>query len=142
MLSEITAQFVEQFRRSLADRPAPDLPDVLSAYLDASTDPTFAQLVLREGPPALGWEEWRRFSRAKIVAPLAHSLATGVPSAFGFERLSELGLQTLVAGLNEMSVAILDSPDRALARQEATDLINALIESLAGGSIPRRPGKP
>jgi AcrR family transcriptional regulator len=98
----------------------------VAAFLDACTQNDYQDIVLKEGPAAIGWERWREFD-SDYYAPLVRALIDMLaPSGIG-EHAAAMMRATLRGALIELSFAIADSDDPTLARREALAVIDELI---------------
>lgn len=100
------------------------------ATLDAFLDPAYVQLVFREGPAVLGWEEWHeivgRFGRNQLRAGLEVAMEEG-----RIRKRSAAALARVITGaINEAGLAIAHSDDPKRARVEYGAVIDALLEGL------------
>jgi prevent-host-death family protein len=100
----------------------------ITAFLDACTEPAYQTVVLKEGPAAIGWERWRELDAdyyAQLVRALIYMLA---PTGLG-DYASAMLAATMRGTLTELSFAIAQSDDQALARQEALAVVDRLLSS-------------
>ena len=114
----------------------------ITALLDACTDPAYQTVVLKEGPAAIGWERWRELDAdyyAHLVRALIYMLA---PTGLG-DYASAMLAATMRGTLTELSFAIAQSDNQALARQEALAVVDRLLSSFraprANSPIPPEP---
>jgi hypothetical protein len=101
----------------------------IAAFLDASTQPAYQTVVLKEGPAAIGWERWRELDAdyyADLVRAFIEMLA---PIGLG-EYASAMLAATMRGTLTELSFEIAQSSDQAVARREALVVVDRLLSSL------------
>lgn len=101
-----------------------------NAFLDAATtDPSFRQIVIVDGPAVLGWQAWaarRDNSFATVERLLRKAIANGSLAEQPVEPLAHL----LIAAGNQAVLYIAHAPDPALARREMGESMTRLLEGL------------
>lgn len=123
------------------DRGGEDLlARILDAYLDASLDPTYARLVLQEGPIALGWVRWRRLSHARLVERLSALLEEPAGDLPG-DASAEMVMSALLGAMHEIALAVTESADAGKARAESGRLLRDLVASLPRGGVAPSAGQ-
>jgi hypothetical protein len=109
--------------------------------MDSCTQAAYQTVVLKEGPAAIGWEPWRELETdyyAHLVDAFVELLA---PDGLG-EYTSAMFAATMRGTLTELSFAIAESDDQALARQEALAVIDGLLTSFGVTASNRPTPKP
>jgi AcrR family transcriptional regulator len=112
----------------------PDLRRQLHAgcalFLDACLDPTVAQVSVREAPAVLGFPQMREIDNENYLGALSEALRDGIEHG----ELSPLPARTLAAmligALDEAALLIAGSRRPRRAREEAGDVIAAMIDGL------------
>jgi AcrR family transcriptional regulator len=101
-----------------------------NAFLDAATtDPSFRQIVLVDGPAVLGWQAWaarRDNSFATVERLLRKAIASGSLAAQPVEPLAHL----LIAAGNQAVLYIANAADPTAARREMGESMTRLLEGL------------
>jgi AcrR family transcriptional regulator len=101
-----------------------------NAFLDAATtDPSFRQIVLIDGPAVLGWEAWaarRDNSFATVERLIRKAIASGALADQPVEPLAHL----LIAAGNQAVMYIAAAADPARARQEMGESMTRLLDGL------------
>lgn len=104
----------------------------INAYLDHGLDPDYAEVVLRQGPIALGWEQWR-LTEEQYAAGLIEQIITSLVSS---GRIASLPIKTTssitftaLAGC-AMAIASSDEADREHVRQEYGEVMFRLLSGL------------
>jgi AcrR family transcriptional regulator len=130
---------VEQVQQEVADRvitaaeaqddPWSELTAGCHAFLAACADPEVQQIMLLDGPAALGWNEWRAMDEAASVRHLTEALVTLIET--GTIRSQPVApLAHLLSGaMNEAALWLAHSRDpQDLA--DTTAALSRLLESL------------
>lgn len=106
----------------------------VEAFFDVCTDREYRELVLLQGPIALGWRRWRELDQRY----LGGLLAAGVRALLDADAIQDHPSELLTAGiygcLTELSLAVADSGDPAAEREKAVKLARSLIAGIATGS--------
>ncbi len=104
----------------------------MNAYLDHGLDPEYAELVLRQGPIALGWEQWNaceeQYSAGLIEQILTSLMAAGRITSLPVQRLSSITF-TALSGC-AMDIASCEPEDRQQARDEYSEVMVRLLSGL------------
>jgi AcrR family transcriptional regulator len=112
----------------------PDLRRRLHAgcalFLDASLDPTVAQISVREAPAVLGFPQMREIDNENYLGALSEALRDGIQAG----ELLPLSPQTLAAmligALDEAALLIASARRPRRARKEAGEVVAAMIDGL------------
>ena len=100
------------------------------ATLEAFLDPAYVQIVFRDGPGVLGWEEWHeivgRFGRQQLRSGLEVAMDQGRIS----RRPAAAVARVITGAINEAGLAIAHADDPKRARAEYGAVIGALLEGL------------
>ncbi|PRY01629.1 TetR/AcrR family transcriptional regulator [Allonocardiopsis opalescens] len=139
VLARTFRNFTEQVESRAGGGAEVRLEVWLESYLVASADPVFSRLALQEGVTALGWQRWRVLVRERLAGYAAHLLRGAVRRAPGEPAPvdPDLTVSTLVGALQELSLAIVDSPDPDRATDDARRLVGGLLTSLRLVPRPR-----
>ncbi|MFD1824130.1 MULTISPECIES: TetR/AcrR family transcriptional regulator [Mumia] len=104
----------------------------MNAYLDHAVDSDYAEIVLRQGPIALGWEEWKACEE-QYAAGLIEQIITALVSA---GRLPPLPIATTAAitftmlGGCGMALAAAAPEDRPRVKDECSEVLARLVAGL------------
>lgn len=114
------------------DDPVEGAFAAMSAYLDHGLDPQYAEIVLRQGPIALGWELWKeceeRYAAGLIEQVLAALMSAGRITDLPVERLAAVTF-TALSGC-AMDIAASDPADRDRVRAECGEVMVRLLSGL------------
>lgn len=113
------------------DDPAARLAAGADAFLDACLEPPVQRILLKDGPPVLGWERSLRFDdphcpRRLLIAGLTDAMRAGVLAEQPAEPLTHL----LFGALVQAGVAIAGAADPERTRVEMGTALRGLFESL------------
>jgi len=107
----------------------------LQAYLDLCVDPIVSRILFVEGPAVLGWDAWyemdERYAFGHIVAILQMMIDDGL-----IDDVPVVPLANVVFGaLTRAGLTIAQSPQPRKARAETGQLLDRIIDGLAGKSV-------
>jgi AcrR family transcriptional regulator len=101
-----------------------------SAWLDACLEPELQQIVLRDAPSVLGWEEWRalgdRYGLGLLRAALEGAMDAGALKKQPATPLAHV----LLAVLDEAAMVVVRSDDVQASRAEMGHTLDGLIDGL------------
>lgn len=138
--SDLFLAVFEDAQREIADRieqaataasdPWAGLLAGSRAFLEASIDPHFQQIVIVDAPAVLGWELWRRVDAVHGLNELKIGLTELMKA--GLIKLQPLDALThLLAGaMNEAALWIAQSPNPPQALEEAMATLETLLQAL------------
>lgn len=114
------------------DDPVQGAFAAMNAYLDHGLDPQYAEIVLRQGPIALGWDQWKeceeRYTAGLIEQILASLMSAGRIADLPVERLAAITF-TALSGC-AMDIAASEPADRDRVRRESGDVMVRLLSGL------------
>lgn len=125
-MASVTAAFLEH------EDPVDGAFAAMRAYLDHGLEPDYAELVLRQGPIALGWEEWQQ-AEERGHAGLIEQILTSLMAA---GRITPLPIEPLAAvtftALSRCAMDIAGSApdDRERVREECGQVMVRLFSGL------------
>lgn len=100
----------------------------IRAFLDICAEPGYRQIVLLQGPIALGWQRWRELDQRYLGALLEDGL-TAILGAAPAHSLP-LTAAALYGALTELALTIADAADPAQARDQAVQLVAAMLKGV------------
>lgn len=102
----------------------------VGAFLDECAEPELRQIALHDAPAVLGWERWREIGAANGLGLIEASLAAAI-EAGEIRDLPVKPLAHLLLGALDEAAMLVARSDDPLARAEVTEVLLALLESLA-----------
>ena len=99
-------------------------------YLDVCCERNYREIVLRQGPIALGWRRWRELDRQHFVGLLTTHAATLVGNGIIVDRPPELVAASIYGSLAELALTIADSDNTPRAHEHAGDIVSRLLQGL------------
>jgi len=105
------------------------------AYLDICCEQNYREIVLLQGPIALGWQRWRELDHQHFSGMLAARVAGLVEDGVIVNHPVELIAATIYGTLTELALAIAGLDDTAQARVHAGDIVERLLKSLSTQSV-------
>jgi len=100
------------------------------AFLASAADRDVRQVLLIDGRSVLGWDEWHgimaRYGLGMTRSVVAALMEAGILPALPIEAITAL----LFGALNEAAVFVATAPEPAVARQEMTEALAAVLQSL------------
>lgn len=104
----------------------------MGAYLDHGMDTDYAQIVLRQGPIALGWEQWK-ICEQKYAAGLLEQVITSLVSSGRFPPLpitTTASITYNALGGCALAIAGAEPADRERVRTECGEVMVRLLSGL------------
>lgn len=98
------------------------------AFLEICSDPDYREIVLLQGPIALGWQRWRELDQRYLGTILTDRL-TALLGGAGPHPIA-LTTAAFYGALTELALSIADADDPGQARDEAVRLIGAMLDGL------------
>ncbi|KHL18857.1 AcrR family transcriptional regulator [Mumia flava] len=134
VLERTEAAGMESIREAFLahEDPATGAFAAMSAFLDHACDSDYAEIVLRQGPIALGWEDWKACEE-EYAAGLIREIVTALVSA---GRMAPLPIDTTASiafsllGGCAMTIAAADPGERGRVREEAGEVLGRLVSGL------------
>jgi AcrR family transcriptional regulator len=100
----------------------------IRTFLEICSDPEYREIVLLQGPIALGWQRWReldqRYLGTILTDGLASLLGTSGPHPVALTAAAFYG------ALTELALSVADAEDPSQARDQALHLIATLLTAL------------
>jgi AcrR family transcriptional regulator len=130
VFEDMEAQAAEHITAAMAreDEPFARAADGVRAFLEVCSDPEYREIVLLQGPIALGWQRWRELDQRH----LGTILTSGLTELLGESGPHPLGLTTAAfyGALTELALSMADADDPARAREQAVRLIGAMLNGV------------
>ncbi|QKW32891.1 TetR/AcrR family transcriptional regulator [Actinomadura sp. NAK00032] len=100
----------------------------IRAFLDICSDPEYREIVLLQGPLALGWRRWRELDQRH----LGTLLTDGLSALLGESGRHQVGLASAAfyGALTELALSIADADDPEQAREQAVQLIGGMLNGI------------
>ncbi|NKZ07912.1 TetR/AcrR family transcriptional regulator [Actinomadura latina] len=100
----------------------------IRAFLEICSDPEYREIVLLQGPIALGWRRWRELDQRY----LGTILTDGLTALLGESGAHPIGLTTAAfyGALTELALSMADAGDPVQARDEALHLIRGMLNGI------------
>jgi AcrR family transcriptional regulator len=103
----------------------------IRAFLDVCTEHEYSEIVLRQGPPALGWARQRELDQ-QYLGDLLNAGVQGLLDAGLIQpHPAQLIAATVFGALAEASLFVAEAEDPAAAREQAEALAVAIMDGLA-----------
>ncbi len=134
VLDDVEADVGTRMMAAVAGLPPEDTRALLlagaDAFLDACSEPRIRQIVLIDGPSALGWEQWRdiclRHSVGLVSAVLADGIARATISPAPIPALTHI----LIGAVDEAVLYVAGHPDPDEARAEVRAVLERLVAAI------------
>jgi AcrR family transcriptional regulator len=130
VFEELEAEAAERVAAAMAGEDAPRTRATAGtrAFLEICSDPAYRQIVLLQGPIALGWERWRELDQRYLGTILTDVLA----ALLGHRGPHPLGLTAAAfyGALTELALAVANARDQAQAREQAVRLVGAMLDGV------------
>ncbi len=130
VFEDLEARAAARITAAMAARETPwdRASEGIRAFLEICSDPDYREIVLLQGPIALGWQRWRELDQRHLGAILVEGLAALLGDS-GPHPLN-LTASAFYGALTELALSMADAEDPAQAREEALDLIKAMLTGL------------
>lgn len=111
-----------------ADTPWDKAAEGIRVFLEICSDPEYREIVLLQGPIALGWPRWRDLDQRYLGTILTDSLT----ALLGDSGPHPIGLTTAAfyGALTELALSMSDADDPDRSRDQALRLIEAMLTGL------------
>lgn len=130
VLEQQQVSAVERITALTADRDDPVARALagMDAFLDICGEPEYREIVLIQGPTALGWQRWRELDRRHFLDLLTAGVA-GMTRAglLASDVRPELTAASIYGMLTELSLTVADAEDAGTARDEARLLVRRML---------------
>lgn len=103
----------------------------LEAFLDVCADPVYREIVLIQGPVALGRQRWRELEQRHLRVLLVDGATTLVKTGYVRDHPPELLAAALYGTVAELSLKIADAGDAVQARASAVRILRAFLAGVA-----------
>ena len=103
----------------------------IDTFLDICVEPDYREIVLLQGPIALGWYRWRELDQRHLGGLLIAGAQMLINAGLIQDHPAELLAAAMYGSLTEISLRIADATDPATARGQAGDLAHALLTGIA-----------
>jgi AcrR family transcriptional regulator len=130
----------EQLEAELAERLVTAIPEGASVddalqtgyemFLDACLEPDMQQIVLRDAPAVLGWEEWREISARHGLGLIEALLTTGMATGEITPQPVRPLAHAMLGALDEIALLVARADNTATARTEAAQAFTTFITGL------------
>ena len=112
------------------DDPVEALRGGFVAWLEACSRPAVQRIVLVDAPAVLGWEEWRAIGERHGLGVTMAALRAGMDAgALAPQPLRPLA-HVMVGALDEAALYVARAQDTDTARDEMTQVLDRLVDSL------------
>lgn len=114
--------------------PRDQAAEGIRAFLEICSDPDYREIVLLQGPIALGWQRWRELDQRH----LGTILTDGLTALLGDSGPHPITLTTAAfyGALTELALSIADAQDPVQARDQALHLITAMLDGVRRAAHP------
>ncbi|GAA4472784.1 TetR/AcrR family transcriptional regulator [Rhodococcus olei] len=102
----------------------------LDAFLAICAEPDYREIVLLQGPVALGWDRWRELDRRHLGGLVLDDVRALRESGAIRPHPDELVAAAVFGAITEISLAAVRAADPALAREQAARVILELLSGL------------
>jgi AcrR family transcriptional regulator len=130
VFEDMEAQAAERITAAMAraDEPLARAAEGIRTFLEVCSDDAYREIVLLQGPIALGWQRWRELDQRH----LGTILTSGLTELLGESGPHPLGLTTAAfyGALTELALSVADADDPARAREQALHLIGAMLNGV------------
>jgi AcrR family transcriptional regulator len=108
----------------------------MEAFLEICCQREYREIVLLQGPIALGWTRWRELDRQYFAALLVAATTQLIDAGVLVDRPAELIAAAAYGMLTELSLTIAAADDPKKARADASVLVRSLLSGIAAQPDP------
>ena len=133
VFAEQEEQAAQRIADAMADQIDPWQAAItgLDTFLDICVEPGYREIVLLQGPIALGWHRWRELDQRHLGGLLTAGAQMLINAGLIQDHPAELLAAAMYGSLTEISLRIADATDPTTARRQAGDLAHALLTGIA-----------
>ncbi|MEU7003026.1 helix-turn-helix domain-containing protein [Nonomuraea sp. NPDC046570] len=102
----------------------------LDTFLDVCADRDYREIVVLQGPIALGWERWRELDQRHLGGLLVGSVRALLDAGLVKPYPVGLAAAALYGALTELALAAARTDDPAQTRRQAGRLVHGLLQGL------------
>ncbi|MFC7446615.1 TetR/AcrR family transcriptional regulator [Rhodococcus daqingensis] len=102
----------------------------VDAFLEICSDPHYREIVLLQGPLALGWQRWRELDQEYLGGLVLDAMKSLRREGLTQPHPDDLAAAALYGAITEVALTAARSPDPAAARAGAALLIRDLFEGI------------
>lgn len=126
---EVTQRIAEVALAGATD-PVAALRAGAAEFLDACAEREVEQIVLLDAPAVLGWERWREIGMRYGLGIVVGALQAAIDARQIAPRPVAPLAHVLIGALDEGALYVARAPDRAVARAEVGETVDALLSAL------------
>lgn len=134
---EVISRLGEAVAAAAPGSPTEALRIAASAWLDIALEPEIRQLILLDATSVLGWSGFRDISLRFGLGLTEQLLDAAVAAGEIREQPVRPLAHVLIAAIDEAAMVIADAEDPEVARAEMRDVIDGLLDGLAGNGQTR-----
>jgi AcrR family transcriptional regulator len=137
----VEAEFLERVLAASggATSPLEALKLGLDAFLELCLDPDIQQIVLHEGPAALGWQTWHEIDARYAFGAVKVALEAAMDSGELDRQDSDAMAHAMVGAMMQAGLVVAQSDDQRQTQEAMRDALQRLVEGLRPAKARRRP---
>ncbi|MFI8916495.1 TetR/AcrR family transcriptional regulator [Streptomyces sp. NPDC053513] len=133
VFEDLERQAAERIRSVIA--PVPDPRERayrgVEAFLDVCAEPAYRNIVLQQGPVALGWQRWRELDHRYLGGLVLEVVNAALDAGRLRPHPAHLVARAFYGALTELSLTVAETDEPEQARSQAA----ALVRDLIGGVV-------
>ncbi|MGW6536091.1 TetR/AcrR family transcriptional regulator [Streptomyces sp. NPDC055051] len=133
VFEDLERQAVERIRAAIA--PVPDPRERayrgVEAFLDVCAEPAYRNIVLQQGPVALGWQRWRELDHLHLGGLVLDVVNAALDAGRLRPHPANFVARAFYGALTELSLTVAETDEPEQARVQAA----ALVRDLIGGVV-------
>ncbi|MBF6132599.1 TetR/AcrR family transcriptional regulator [Nocardia otitidiscaviarum] len=130
LLEDRAAQRIRRAVAAVSD-PFERIDRGIAEFLEICAEPDYRQIVLQQGPIALGWRRWRELDQRHLGGLLLEAIRELLAAELIRPYPAELIASALYGALTELPLTITETDDPAHARTLSAGLVHELLGGLA-----------
>lgn len=130
---EVEEQVVQRLQEAVhgLDDPIEIIHRGLAAFLDVCLDPQVRSIALIQGPVVLGCERWRELEGNYGLGLAQAALAAANQAGRLRDQNLDIAAHILFGAAIEAALTIATAPDKEQARNDATSILESIVNALA-----------
>ncbi|SUA79552.1 DNA-binding transcriptional repressor AcrR [Nocardia otitidiscaviarum] len=130
LLEDRAAQRIRRAVAAVSD-PFERIDRGIAEFLEICAEPDYRQIVLQQGPIALGWRRWRELDQRHLGGLLLEAIRELLAAELIRPYPAELIASAFYGALTELPLTITETDDPAHARTLSARLVHELLGGLA-----------
>ena len=130
--ADIAARLAAEASAAAASDPVEGMRQAMRVWLEIGGEPETRRVALIDGPSVVGWARWREVCQRHVFGLVEAVLAQGMETGRIRRQPLRPLAHVLMGASDEAALYVAEAADQARARTEMTEVLNSLIDGIAG----------